>query len=158
MMTDDDRAFLDRFPANRRSHVANIFLREVRAGNHSPQSICIAVFAALRRGILYATGHGWDTERDQFILDTLLAHGAAARAYAGWCIEYEQLPPEEKKRRKQASTAEGIGLWQEQQQPTEKQINYLRHVGYTGPINNRRHASSLIDIYVHGGRVVEGGR
>ncbi len=152
-MNDADRAFLDLFPANRRSHVANLFLDPVRRGIATPTQVYGAVYAELRRRLEGPRWHGYDDTNDRLIFDTLRGNYDAAVAYAGWCVAYEQLPPEEKKRRKQASTAEGIGLWQEQQPPTEKQIAYIRALGYTGPIENRRHASSVIDVYKRGGRV-----
>lgn len=156
-MNDDDRAFLDLFPANQRSTVANLFLRPVREGTTDAILVFAAVYAELRERIERPRSYAYDDSRDRFILDTLRANYDAATAYARWCVAYEQLSPEDKQRRKQASTAEGIGLWQEQQPPTDKQVAYLHTLGYTGPVESRRHASSLIEIYKRGGRVEVGG-
>lgn len=155
-MNDEDRAFLDLFPTLKRSTVANLFLGPVRRGIAHPVHVYTSVIAELAERTDRAERYGYDTSTDA-LLATVRDNHDAGIAYARWCIAYEQLPPEEKKRRKQNSTAEGIGKWQEQQPATEKQIAYLARVGYTGPVHNRRHASSLIDIYMRGDRVEVGG-
>jgi hypothetical protein len=161
-LDDKDRALLERFPAPRRSLIANLFLAPVRRGAVAPALVVRDVLSelddrlgwALRNGGAYA-----EEERAKVrdIMDAVINHGDEAEAYARWCVAYEALPEEERRRRKAGRTNQAVAAWMDRQEPTEKQVAYLRRRGYAGPIDSRAHASSLIDVYTRGGRVETGG-
>jgi len=65
--------------------------------------------------------------------------------FAQYVIWRENLTPEEHARLKAIQAEEGRRAWMETQPPTEKQINYLRLLGYEGEVESRGHASQLID-------------
>ena len=65
--------------------------------------------------------------------------------FARYVIWRENLSPEEHARLKAIQAEEGRRAWMETQPPTEKQINYLRLLGYEGEVESRGHASQLID-------------
>ena len=151
------RAFLAHFPQNQKSTVANLFLAPVRRGIRTPEGVRAAVYAELRESVERAASWGRANERDQFILDTMRLDYDGSLDYARYAIVYEQMTTEEKARIKAGRAQEGIDAWMDRQEPTEKQIVYLRSRGYTGTIDSRRHASALIDIYMRGGRVEANG-
>lgn len=151
------RAFLARFPQNQKSTVANLFLAPVRRGIRTPDAVRAAVYAELRDSIARAVRSGYSSDRDQFILDQMQHDYDGSLDYARYAIAYEQMSPAEKARMKSTRAQEGIDAWMDRQEPTEKQVGYLRGRGYDGPIDSRRHASALIDIYMRGGRVETGG-
>lgn len=147
------RAFLDYFPPLGRSHVANLFLRPVRQGITTPDGVYAAVFAELRENIERQRTWGRENVRDQGILDQMRRSYDDAMDYARYAIEYEKLTPAEKQRIKDGRADHEIGKRLDAEEPTEKQVAYLRKRGYAGPIYSKKFASSLIDIYTRGGRV-----
>lgn len=151
------RAFLAHFPPEQKSHVANLFLTPVRAGHHDPHGVHAAVYADLRQRIEQAERWGRENARDRFILDQVRADYDGALDFARWALAYEQLSPAEKARQKASRAREAIEFHMDRDEPTEKQVAYLRARGYVGPIESKRHASALIDIYMRGGRVETGG-
>lgn len=153
MIAQQDRAFLDFFPPLGRSHVANLFLRPVRQGIHTPEAVYAAVFAELRESIERARTWGRDNIRDQGILDQMRRSYDEAMDYARYAIEYEKLTPEQKQRIKDGRADNAISSRMDAEEATEKQCAYLHKMGYTGPIYSKKFASSLIDIYTRGGRV-----
>jgi predicted Fe-S protein YdhL (DUF1289 family) len=148
-MNDDDRAFLEHFPANQRSTVSNLFLRQVRDGRTSPDSVRAGVYAEMRQRLEGPRWHSYDDSKDRAILAALQTHYDDSVAYAGWCIAYEKLTPDEKQRWKNNRTTKVLV----EVPYTEKQEKYLRALGYHGPIDSLKHASALIEIYKRGGRV-----
>jgi hypothetical protein len=156
-LDDNDRALLERFPANRRSLIANLFLAPVRQGVIAPPLVVREVLSELDRRLGWALRNGGayaEEERAKVrdIMDVVVNHGDEAEGYARWCVAYEALPEEERRRRKAGRSNQAVAAWMDRQEPTEKQIAYLRRRGYAGPID-----SSLIDIYTRGGRVETGG-
>jgi hypothetical protein len=148
-MNDSDRAFLEHFPANQRSTVSNLFLRQVRDGRTSPDSVRAGVYAEMRERLEGPRWRGYDDSKDRLILDMLRTHYDDSVAYAGWCIAYEKLTPEEKQRWKNSRPGPDL----DNIAPSEKQVRYVRSLGYHGPIDSMKHASALIEIYKRGGRV-----
>lgn len=147
------RAFLAYFPQQQKSHVANLFLLPVRQGVTTPDGVRAAVYAALRERIERDERFGYENARDRGILDQMRRDYDGSLDFARWAIEYERLSPEAKQRIKNTRSAEAIGVAMDREEPTEKQVAYLRRKGYHGPIESKKFASSLIDIYTRGGRV-----
>jgi len=125
----------------------------VRQGLATPEAVRAAVYAEVREGIAWSERRGYACERERDILHWLQADYDGSLDYARWAIEYERLPPGDKARIKAGRAQEGIDAWMDRQEPTAKQVAYLRGRGYTGPIHSRRHASALIDILMRGGKV-----
>ncbi len=142
------RAFLERFPPNRRSHVVNLFLHSVRAGAITPEVVVARVRDGLQRRIQRALQ--WNNEatleRDREVLHMLDEHTDEARGMADWALAWESLPREEKERIKKERTRTYQRRWMATQQPTQRQLNYLCALGYAGSRpGNRLEASELID-------------
>ncbi len=147
------RAFLAYFPQPQKSHVANLFLLPVRQGHTNPSEVRAAVVDDLHERIRRAIAYRYDSARDREILAVVLREPDEALDFARWAIQYERLTPAEKQRIKNNRSAEAIGVAMDREEPTEKQVAYLRRKGYQGPIESKKFASSLIDIYTRGGRV-----
>ncbi len=163
-----DRTLLDHFPQHQRSTISNLFLAQIRSGYPPPghahagawtargvrDAVLLALGARLQRAFRH--GRGGDYARDAAILRVLHDQGGAALAFAAWALARAALPREERERRKQGRAREHIAAWMDHQPPTDKQVAYLRRMGYAGPIDSTAHASALIDIYTRGYAVVRG--
>jgi len=64
---------------------------------------------------------------------------------ARWAIQWDRLSDPEKQRVK-------AERWMAEQPPTEKQVKYLRSLGYDGEVESKLHASELIDRLLKEGR------
>lgn len=145
------RAFLDHFPTEERSLVANVFLAQVRRGACTVRSVLDGVQADCHER--QHTGFQWhDDDRvrkaDRF-LTVLFTHDEDARAFAAYQIWWESLP---RAVRDKLKNVRG-GLHQEQYlksvAPTEKQLAYLASLRYGGePPASRYEASALIDRFL----------
>ncbi len=163
------RDFLELLPQPQRGTVANVFLNQIRANPHliaatavpsaRVDTLLILVHEELQGRCRRARAGGWYDElakvREWIAL--INRHPAEALAYAQWCLDYEALPREERERQKRQRGDQYRLNYMDRQPPTERQIEFLRRRGYTGRIDSKQHASSLVDIYVRGGRVVEEG-
>jgi hypothetical protein len=145
--TEDGRAILERFPSTRRSYVANTFLHSVRAGARTPHKVLADVEHALSETAKRSRRWGFtDTiERTESIYSILNEFHDEALAFAAWAIRWEALPPAERERQKKAKGAPHRQAWMEQQTATEKQVAYIRALGYEGPVTSKAHASTLIE-------------
>ncbi len=154
------KALLDRFEQPLKSSISNLFLAPVRSGAaRFPRAVLAEVLRELQDRRARAAAGGW---RETFeltgtILATIAAHEGEAIAFGAWALEWEALPREERERRKRDRGDQYRISYMDRQGPTERQVEYLRRMGYRGPIDSKAHASSLIDVYTRGGRVVEGG-
>ena len=143
--TSASRVWLEHFPAAKRSGVANLFHQAVRQGHRHPWRILLAVRQAVRQRL------GWahPPERRahlEHILTTLTTDPTGATQYAAAVLAWESLPAEERDLRKAARAREYQREHMRAQAPTEKQIGYLRNLGYGGPPpTDRLAASELID-------------
>lgn len=68
-----------------------------------------------------------------------------AYGYVAYYVAWERLTPDQKATIKSARAQEGIGNHQRQQPASEKQIAYLRSLGYSGPVASKKHASDIIE-------------
>ncbi len=157
--TPASKAFLERFEQPVKSTIANLFLRPVRAGTaHYPRAVLAEVLRELQARRARAAAGGWreTLELTEMIYATIAAHEKEAIAFGAWALEWEALPPEERERRKRDRGEQYRTAHMDRQAPTDKQVEYLRRMGYDGPIDSKAFASSLIDCYTRGYKVVRG--
>lgn len=139
-----DRRFLNHFEIRQRATVANLFLYAVRRGITEPHRIVSAVrHDLLAQAIRWGNHDG--KERNEHILSVIDTHFDEALDYARWALWWESLSAQERHRIKAEK-------WMAQQPATEKQIAYLRSLGWTGEIESKLHASELIDRLLKEGR------
>jgi hypothetical protein len=144
---DPRRKFLERFPPTQCGHLMNMFLLPVRQGIAEPTEVVRRVEQAfLRRecnGVRYRDLV--TQQRARWVLDGLSAYADEALALAEWAIAYETLPAAERERLKLERGADHRRDWMSQQEPTPKQLAYVRALGFTGRVESRQHASDLIE-------------
>ena len=149
---EDGRALLERFPGTRRSYVANTFLYAVRAGAQTPAKVLADVEHELSETAKRSRRWGFSetVERTETMYSILNEYHDEALAFAAWAIAWEALPPAERERQKKAKGAPHRLAWMEQQTATEKQVAYIRALGYQGVVTSKGHASSLIELLKRG--------
>lgn len=164
--TPASRALLDRFAQPQRGTVANVFLNQVRANPHliaatavpsaRASTVLILVDEELRGRYRRARAGGQYDELAKVgeWIALINRHPAEALAYAQWCLDYEALPREERERCKRDRGEQYRTAHMDRHAPTDKQVEYLRRMGYDGPIDSKAFASSLIDCYTRGYKVV----
>jgi hypothetical protein len=141
-------AFLSHFPANKKGTIANLFLSPIRRRVIVPGLVVEAVVHELYQRL--ENPAPWASEAylddaahaSQVIQD----HRLEAIAFAQYYIEYEQLPYTERQALKAQRGDEHRAAWMAAQPPTEKQLGYLRKLGYAGPAPaSKADASAEID-------------
>ena len=131
--------FLELFPPKDRSLVANRFLQIIRSGESDP----IAVVWGVHNRI---TKSPYIIKRNEKILvKEILNNFNLATEYAEHLIEWENLPYEKREAIKNERSKKYKLLHMTKLPPTEKQIRYLRSMGFTGPVFDRAEASEKID-------------
>ena len=131
------RDFLNHFDPRKRATVANLFLYAVRRGITEPHRMVSAVRHDLLVGAIRWGNHD-GKERNEHIVTMIDASPDEAVDYAKWAVWWESLSVQEKRRMKAEK-------WMAQQQATEKQVKYLRALGYHGEIESKLQASEWID-------------
>lgn len=140
------REHLYRYPVNERGAVGGYFHAAVRAGASTPSEVVAAVQRAVLEVICNPPDLGPRYDRALMIHMELEDDPAGARAFAQECIEWNQMPKEERDRLKAERAVEHAKAHMAQLPVTEKQVSYLQALGYTGPApGNRLQASELID-------------
>jgi hypothetical protein len=144
---EDGRALLERFPGTRRSYVANTFLYAVRSGARTPGKVLADVEHELSETAKRSRRWGFTetVERTESIYSILNEYHDEALAFAAWAIRWEALPPAERERQKRAKGEVHRQAYLDTQPATDKQIAYIRALGYHGPVTSKAHASSLIE-------------
>ena len=152
---EEGKALLELFPNARRSYVANTFLHSVRAGARTPHKVLADVEHALSETAKRSRRWGFSetVERTESIYSILNEYHDEALAYAAWAIRWEALPPAERERQKRAKGEVHRQAYMEQQPATDKQVAYIRALGYEGPVTSKAHASSLIEQLKRGEQV-----
>src|SRR5262245_23946327 len=115
--------FLNRFPQNARSLIANQFCRAVRSGCATVPVIIEAVLRDVRRRLRGRI----DPER-QAIQDQLrfaLQNDEEAGTFAQFILDREDLPADERHQLKRQGAGQYRDEWMSRQPPTEKQLAYL---------------------------------
>ncbi len=145
--TEDGRALLERFIPTRRSYVANTFLYSVRSGARTPAKVLADVEHELSETAKRSRRWGFSetVERTEAVYSVLNEFHDEALAFAAWAIRWEALPPAERERQKAAKGAIHKQAYMEQQPATDKQVAYIRSLGYQGVVTSKAHASSLIE-------------
>src|SRR5712691_9319554 len=144
-VNSDPRAWLEHFPANRRSALANWFHYAVRGGSRTPAAVVHQVQQTVQRRLQWASAHTVDAHLCA-VLEVLQTDRAGAVAYAESVLSYEQLPDEARQRVKAERATPYLQEAMRGKPVTEKQTALLRRLGYTGaPPEDRAAASALID-------------
>ncbi len=144
---EDGRALLERFPNARRSYVANTFLYSVRSGARTPDKVLADVEHELSETAKRSRRWGFSetVERTETMYSILNEYHDEALAFAAWAIAWEALPTAERERQKRVKGEVHRQAYMEQQPATDKQVAYIRALGYEGPVTSKAHASSLIE-------------
>ena len=144
---DDRRRLLEHFEPRRRGHLTNLFLCPVRQGIGNVEQIVDSVRAELRQQIARNRRyHNFSTvQSKQEYLTLLESHSEEAMDFARWAIWYEGLSDEERIARKAERGEFYRRQWMDTQPATEKQVSYLRHMGWTGEVKSKLEASELIE-------------
>lgn len=138
------RAWLDHFPPERRSTIANWFHHGVRNGARTPQAVCSAVWQTVQQRLHWSS----DLANRQFLqgaLDTLRATQQEALAYAQSVLEYERLPYEARQQVKAQRTLAALKLGMRGKPTTEAQYGLCTPAGDGELPADRAEASALID-------------
>jgi hypothetical protein len=148
--TDARDTFLAHFPQNKRGTLANWFLEPIRERRATtPRAVLMSVLDMLRRRL----SKDWVSEQSSsdatHTIAVCSAHEAEALAFAAYYLSYAQLPDDERNAIKQSQREEYKAVWMAEHPPTEKQLDYLRGLGYTGDTpTSRQAASEAIDRLV----------
>lgn len=141
MVNDTRRKFLEYFPNNKRATVANEFLKPIR--KDAPID-AIQIVRAVENNCNPA-GKRYDTGKN-YICEAIRQFFSEALEYAKYCFDWEQLSYEEKDKIKRERGKTAILEHMEKEAPTEKQIKYLRSLGYVGAgPQSKGEACKLID-------------
>jgi len=133
------RLYLSFFPFPQRSGAANHVLGAVRAGCNEPNQVVGYCLECARQKLPYS-------EVARLYLLVYQLDPDAIYAGARWALWWESLSPAEKAAYRKPRQEAAQKAWMEQQPATEKQIAYLRFLGYSGPTPaNRAEASRLIE-------------
>jgi hypothetical protein len=148
---DADRAFLELFPTAERNALAQFFHQRVRGGAATPLSVTIRVAAHIGARLDQVWGDGVE-RRLQAYLDALVDHFDLALRYAQSALTWEALPAEQRARIKEGRNETFRREYMAGQPPTDKQVNYLAKLGWTGTVpESKAAASDLIDRLQAGG-------
>jgi nitroreductase len=134
MLNDLRRKFLEYFEPAKRSTVANTFLTPIRKGMTDPDLIITEVYEKARR----------DKEK-HYISDTIFSYLSEAFKYVSYLQDWEHLPDSEKQYYKNIQAKKAVKAYMAKEKPTDKQLSYLKALGYTGPApESKADASELI--------------
>lgn len=124
-----------------------LFLRSVRAGERTPDGVAREALNDLRAHLResLASRVNTDTLALQRLISVVLAHPSEALLLAGEALAWESLPGHERTAIKDARADHYRREWMEAQPPSEKQLAFLKVLGYLGPVQSKQHAGELID-------------
>lgn len=134
MLNDSRRKFLGYFEPAKRSTVVNIFLSQIRKGMTNPDIIITEVYEKARK------------DRDKhYISDTIFKYLSDAFKYVSYLFDWEHLPDSEKQYYKNIQAKKAVKAYMAKEKPTDKQLSYLKALGYTGPApDSKAEACELI--------------
>ncbi|MGI9065899.1 MAG: hypothetical protein ACR2HX_05770 [Pyrinomonadaceae bacterium] len=136
--------FLERFPLERRSSIANRFFKAAREGGATTIDLVIQqVKADAISRMLFADRQSWNLERE-FL--TLL-EGEEVRVYVREVLGREALPPGVKLQLKAERSEQFRREYMKAQEPTERQVRFLKTLGCQTVPLNRLQASELIEAH-----------
>lgn len=137
--------FLLHFEADHRGAIGNGFYEIIRTGEHMPGRICSLVFCQIRDAGLHEKTEVGDSVPWREVLYWMQTDPEAAQDFALLCYQREMQSPEDREKRKAENAKFGREQHMAKLPATEKQIETLRRLGYDGEIQNRAHASALIE-------------
>jgi hypothetical protein len=141
-----DRAWLEGLPEAVRNVTAQLAHRAARAGVTSPEQVLVGLCVALGERLNSYWHDDLARERTRAIVDAAAADVPGVLRYAGWCIAWEQLPPEERAERKTARSRQYQQQAMASKAASPAQREYLAALGYRGePPQTMARASELID-------------
>jgi len=145
--SEERETFLALFPTPKRGTIANWFLYPVRAqGATTPHAVLTCVVAMLCDRRDRAHRYGYDLNGADVMLDIITGHEREALGYAAWALAWEALPEDERDAIKQSQRQEHKDAWMADNPPSDRQIAYLRSLGYAGtPPATMHEASEAID-------------
>lgn len=131
--------FLAYFPEGKRSAVANWLLQPIRELHADTPALVITLTIGRLNKMI---ADRWATEERRQELRHALAmiaqHRDEARACADYYLAYASLPEDERERVKQRQR----DTHRVERPPTDRQLDYLRILGYTGTQPTTLHAAS----------------
>jgi len=148
MNWDYEGEFLNAWSPARRSLIVNQFCNAVRAGAFTVNQI-LEMVGAEANEYWFQNGDGGERGQAQRLLLKLIDE-PETRKFAEFILRREGLPDEEKRRLKEAAGDRYRRDYMEKQPPTEKQLGYLRSLGYLHTPTNRLEASDLIEKHKNG--------
>jgi hypothetical protein len=142
---ESPRSWLDQWPPERRSLLANIFCHAVRTGATTPDGVLAGVGNDVLRRVRWEPDPACKTHF-QAVLTALMEDRAGALAYAGEILHWETLSSPEKRLLKAQRAKVHIFAYMAGKPVTERQQAFLASLGYQGAAPaNRPAASALID-------------
>ena len=133
MLTDKRRLFLENFENNHKIGITNYLLGKIRKGEKRPDRIL-------------QFDKSYQPDWYEPFIRALQEQYNQAIGYVMYLLDWEQKTPEEKQRIKHARGSDYAKEYMKKQAPTEKQILYLKGLGYTGAApESKFQAGELID-------------
>ena len=129
---DPKQVFLEHFPANRRSHIANLFLGIIRNGENDPVAVVYGVIAKARQERSWRSRSAYgrdDIPKWDAIIEEIQWNHDEAIACAQSYIDWEMLPIEKRDAIKAERSSVYRAQYMSQLPPTDKQISYLLSMG-----------------------------
>ncbi len=137
-------SLLDLLPQNFRGTIGDLFYRAVRAGKSDPDDIIAEVGKAVQRWQRKSVSPARYQDHD-LILEILALNIKLAREFVAQVIYNEAQPAGERATRKRALADEYTAAAMRGKEPSGKQLDYLRGLGYRGPSpKNMAEACQLI--------------
>lgn len=146
--------YLALLPETYRSQVTNLFLSAARAGLHKPSDVLEQVRAEADHRLADAQAYQDRAEYQKWsvVLDTL--DTGQALYFAGYCVNYCQLSPDERKKLRARRALPYVDRWMEVNPVTPSQLTLLRRLGWNGdpPVMTRAEAAELLTALINRGR------
>lgn len=139
----------------RRNPLAQLHHQAARRGAKKPAEVRAYVRLGIRERMNSPLSSPEERSQWRRVRELLEGHLQEWFDYALYVLAFEALPQAEKDARKARRGEIHRQAWLQQQAPTEKQIDFLRALGHTGPVENRAEASRLIDHLLAGRRVAD---
>lgn len=141
---------LSELSVGQKGAVINYFLEPYRRqGITDPRLICRAVYAKGLRQLRSRWCDEADAGKWYTLLRTMKGHPDLALRVAEWAVWWDSLSPAEKDRIRAPQREHYRREYMQEQVATEKQLDYLRSLGHQGQVENRLHASELINSLLH---------
>ncbi len=140
------KKFLDYFGRYERSEIKGRFLRAVREGASTCAEVVESVteVCSCQQESAKRRRNGSDSEKLERLAEALIAHPDDALALAENALWSESLPPDERRRQKEERSVPYRLAYMAGEPPTDKQIAYLRSLGYVGKVASKLDAKHLI--------------